>query len=400
MIRISRYIHGDERVSPAIRSHILPLADERTRAPPVIFWNITHRCNLSCTHCYEDSGPDRSTLGELSTRESFALIDDLAEMRVPVILFSGGEPLMRQDFWEIAGYAAEQGLNTAISTNGTLIGEDTVERLIQSGISYAGISLDSAFPAIHDRIRGIPGSHVRSVRALRQCVRQGLTSGVRVTVTRENYRELDDLITIAREMKVPRFCVYWLVPSGRGRAIHHESQLSPAQVLMVLDLLYRRAKEIDPAEMEFLTVDAPQDAAYFLARMQDDNEPGYERARARIEAAGMGCSAGVQVACIDPGGNVYPCQFARYPEFLIGSILKRRFSEIWPDKGNAVLAAFREDASGIPEECSGCRTAQFCGGGCRMRIFAESGSLRGKDPLQCLPDGKVPFDSPNGAIFP
>jgi radical SAM protein with 4Fe4S-binding SPASM domain len=391
MIRISRYIHGDEGVSPANRSHTLPVADEITTAPPVIFWNITHRCNLFCTHCYGDAGPDRSIRGELSTYESFALIDDLAEMRVPVILLTGGEPLMRPDFWEIAGYATEQGLNTALSTNGTLIGEEAVGRLIESGISYAGISLDSASPAIHDRIRGIPGSHARSVQALRHCVGQGLPSGVRVTVTRENYRELDELITLARELKVPRFCVYWLVPSGRGRAIHRKSQLSPAQVLRVLDLLYRRAKEIDPAEMEFLTVDAPQDSAYFLARMQDDNEPGYERARGRIEAAGKGCSAGVRVACIDPGGNVYPCQFARYPEFLIGSILKRRFSEIWPDNGNAVLAAFREDGSGVPEGCSGCRTAQFCGGGCRMRIFAESGSLKGKDPLQCMTGRQDPL---------
>jgi len=353
---------------------------------PVVFWNLTDRCNLSCTHCYNRSGPGRETAGELTTGEAVQVIDDLAGMGVPLILFSGGEPLLREDIWELARHARDRGLKIALSTNGTLITPDVAVRIRESGIEYAGISLDGATAETHDRFRNSPGAFGQTVAAFAACHEAGLRCGVRVTLTRENHRELEALVDRALELGASRFCLYWLVPAGRGIDSYSRLQLGKSEVTEALTLLYRKAKQIDPSSMEFLTVDAPQDCIHLLGSMEQDRSEDLADARGLLASLKGGCSAGTRVANIDARGNVFPCQFARSPEFLVGNIRDRPFSGIWADTANPVLARFREKEARFGGRCRACSYRELCGGGCRVRAHAAGGDFLAEDPFCYVTD--------------
>lgn len=387
MIRITQLIHGKGTVSEALKHrkkppHQVPsrlLAFAETRRP-VVFWNITNKCNLACAHCYINARPELDGRDELSLEEAKAFIADLAEMRIALLLFTGGEPLVRKDFWELADYATEKGLKTVLSTNGTLITKEVVARIKACGIEYVGVSLDGAKAETHDAIRNQPGCFKKAVQALKNCAAVGLKSGIRVTITRDNYREIADLIDLSLDLKVPRFCVYWLVPSGRGKEIY-ERQLAPHETSRIFDLLYQRAKDMDPGKMEFLTVDAPQDGIYLLNKLREDDREGYENAVKLLQFTGDSCSAGDRVANVDPVGNVYPCQFAQLEEFKVGNVRERKFSELWNNPENSILTAFREKTHFLKGKCATCVYKELCGGGCRIRAYAEYGDIWAEDPL-------------------
>jgi len=348
---------------------------------PVVFWNLTDRCNLACTHCYNRSGPRSPTEGELTTAEAQGVIDDLAAMGVPLILFTGGEPLMREDLRELARHARSRGLKMALSTNGTLITPETARQMKECGIEYAGISLDGATAETHDRFRNSPGAFERTIGAFAACREAGLRCGVRVTLTRENCRELKALIDLSLSLGASRFCLYWLVPTGRGTESYDRLQLGRKDVTDALDLLYRKAKETDPAAMEFLTVDAPQDCVHLLAAMEQDGSEDLADARRLLESLQGGCSAGTRVANIDARGNVYPCQFARSPEFRVGNIRDRPFSRLWADAENPALALFRKKEVKLKGRCASCASRDLCGGGCRVRAHAAGGDFLAEDPF-------------------
>jgi radical SAM protein with 4Fe4S-binding SPASM domain len=366
------------RPSGEVPSRYLAFADLRR---PVVFWNLTNRCNLSCQHCYSQSDPQSRTEGELATNEARGLIDDLAGIGVPLILFTGGEPLMRGDIWDLADHAANSGIKTALSTNGTLITAEIARKIKESGIGYAGISLDGARAETHDRFRNSPGAFERSLAAFSHCREAGVRCGVRVTLTRENAGELASLVDIALELGASRFCLYWLVPCGRGMEAYDRLQLGPVEVTEALDLLYRRAKVTDPGAMEFLTVDAPQDCIHLLRSMERDGSPDLAAAQDLLKSLNGGCSAGDRVANIDPWGNVYPCQFARSPDFFIGNVRVQPFSRLWADDAHPVLARFRIENPSIGGKCGDCRHFQLCGGGCRVRAYAASGDFSAEDPF-------------------
>jgi radical SAM protein with 4Fe4S-binding SPASM domain len=388
MNRITQCMHGRGTVSGTMKHRHKPQTDVPSTYlafsgmyRPVVFWNLTDHCNLSCTHCYSRSGPGRATEGEFSTAEAFRVIDDLAAMGVPLILFTGGEPLMREDIWELARHARNRGLKMALSTNGTLLTPEIARRIKECGIEYAGISLDGALAETHDRFRNSPGAFEKTIRAFAACREAGLRCGVRVTLTQENRHELGDLVDLALAHGASRFCLYWLVPTGRGSDSYTRLQLDRTGVVEALDVLYRKAKETDPTIMEFLTVDAPQDCIHLLASMEKDGSDDLADARELLESLKGGCSAGTRVANIDAQGNVYPCQFARSPEFLIGNIRDRPFSELWTDVKNPVLARFREKQARFGGRCAGCTYRDLCGGGCRVRAHAVEGDFLAEDPL-------------------
>jgi len=388
MNRITQCMHGRGTVSGVMRHRQKQLADvpstylafsENYR--PVVFWNLTNSCNLSCTHCYSKSGPKRTTESELTTAEALKVIDNLADMGVPLILFTGGEPLMREDIWDLARYAGNRGLKMALSTNGTLITPGMARRIKECGIEYAGISLDGARADTHDRFRNSPGAFGRTIKAFAACKEANLRCGVRVTLTKENCRELEALVDLSLALGASRFCLYWLVPAGRGSDSYARLQLDQSEVTEALDLLYRKAKETDPLAMEFLTVDAPQDAIHLLASMEKDGSEDLADARRLLESLKGGCSAGTRVANIDAQGNVYPCQFARSPEFLAGNIRDRPFGEIWSDGTNPALARFRQKDARFGGRCGTCSYRDLCGGGCRVRAHATGGDFLAEDPF-------------------
>ena len=397
MNRITQCMHGRGTVSGVMKHRHKPQADQPSALlafsgmyRPVVFWNITERCNLACAHCYSRSGPGRTTEGELSTTEALGVIDDLADMGVPLILFTGGEPLMREDIQNLARHAKERGLKMALSTNGTLITPAIARQIKESGIEYAGISLDGATAATHDRFRNSPGAFERTLAAFSACKETGLRCGVRVTLTTDNCAELGALVDLSLSLGASRFCLYWLVPAGRGKEAYARLQLDADAVTEALDLLYRKAKETDPALMEFLTVDAPQDCIHLLASMERDGSDDLADARQLMASLKGGCSAGTRVANIDAQGNVWPCQFARSPEFLAGNIRDRPFSSIWADPQNPALSLFRKKGAVFGGRCGTCRYRGLCGGGCRVREHAAGGDFFAEDPF-CYVDDGAPY---------
>ncbi len=270
---------------------------------------------------------------------------------------------------------------TALSTNGTLIDCAMAEGLAAAGVGYAGVSLDGASAGTHDRIRGRSGAFDRAVKGIRACNETGLRTGVRVTVTRENADELGALLDLSADLGVDRFCLYWLVPSGRGQDRHADRQLGPDSVARVLDRLYERAEALGPERIEVLSVDAPSDAVALLDRMAAAGSPALDAARQLLTLQGGACSAGRRVANIDPAGHVYPCQFAQDEIFRIGDIRDQAFGVLWENADNPVLAAFREKEGRLAGACGTCVDRELCGGGCRIRAFREKGDLYGADPF-------------------
>jgi radical SAM protein with 4Fe4S-binding SPASM domain len=358
------------------------LAFTETRRP-VVFWNMTRQCNLSCSHCYLSAGPRAgvsSPQEELSTAEAKAFIVDLAAIKVPLLMFSGGEALLRPDFWELAAYAKECSLTTAMSTNGTLITPKIAGQILACGIEYVGVSLDGATAATHDAIRNKPGCFERAVQGLVFCRDAGIRTGIRITVTKENIHEVLSLIDLAVKLKIPRFCVYWLVPSGRGGGIY-DRQITVDEASEVFDLLLRRAGELKDEGIEFLTVDAPQDGIRLLKKLEESGSEEYENAKKLLRCTGDSCSAGDRVANVDPSGNIYPCQFMQQEAFRIGSVREQKFSTIWAAAQNPVLMAFREKKNHLTGKCGACGHRETCGGGCRIRAYVQYGDIRADDPL-------------------
>ena len=384
MIRITKLVRGRGTVSEALKYGSLRgapswLLSSTQAGRPLVFWNVTNRCNLSCSHCYINAGS--SARGELSLSEAKALVDDLAEMGIPLLMFSGGEPLAREDFWELAAYVKSRGLKTALSSNGTLITRKVAEKIKAVGIEYVGVSLDGASGKTHDAIRGQPGSFDKAVEGLKNCAEVGLKCGVRVTATKDNYFEIPRLLDLSIKLNVPRFCLYWLVPSGRGREVYNEKTLKKGEVVQILSLLYAKAKELDPRNVEILTVDAPQDGVYVLNRLAEEGSPEYESALNLLKSMDGPCSAGNKIANIDPNGNVYACQFAQLPELKVGNVKERKFSEIWKDDANPILSKFRNKIGNLKGKCGECAYKRLCGGGCRIRAYFQYGDLWAEDPF-------------------
>jgi MoaA/NifB/PqqE/SkfB family radical SAM enzyme len=237
---------------------------------PVIVWNSTRTCNLHCVHCYMESD-SRNYQGELSTAEAKRMIDDLADFKVPVLLFSGGEPLLRPDFFELAAYAAAKGIRPTLSTNGTLITRDVAEKIKQIGVGYAGISLDG-LREVNDRFRGKKGAFQAAMEGIRNCVAANQRVGLRFTINRHNYEELESIFDFIEAENIDRVCFYHLVYAGRGYQIKNED-ISPEESRQALDVIIRRAADFEKRGLkkEILTVDNHCDGVYvYLQAMKGD----------------------------------------------------------------------------------------------------------------------------------
>jgi len=227
----------------------------------VIVWNITRRCNLKCIHCYAQA-KDISFKNELSTDEGKSLIDDLAAFGSPVLLFSGGEPMVRPDLHELAEYAVKKGMRAVISTNGTLITAEKARILKEIGLSYVGISLDG-MEDVHDRFRGVKGAYRKALEGIRNCQAAGIKVGLRFTINKHNVHEIPNIFDLLEEMDIPRVCFYHLVYSGRGSQLVKED-LSHPESKKVVDMIMDRTKALHDKgkAKEVLTVDNHADGPY------------------------------------------------------------------------------------------------------------------------------------------
>lgn len=357
---------------------------------PIVVWNITRACNLKCVHCYNDSGPGKPS-NEVSTDKAKEVIDDLARFDCPSVLFSGGEPLMRPDLFELIEYAVGKGLRTVISTNGTLISEQTAAKIKERGVSYVGISLDGVGP-INDKFRGVDGAFERAVRGIRNCRRAGVRIGLRLTLTQRNVQDLEALFDFFETENIERACFYHLVPSGRGGAISTED-LTHVQSRSAIEMILAKTEQYKQAgrKTDILTVDNHVDGVYLYLKLLEKDPGRAENVWKLLTWNGGGLySSGVGIGCIDFNGNVHPDQF--WWHYDLGSIYKRPFSEIWTDPDEPLLKGLRDRRAHIKGRCRLCRFFDACGGSLRVRADLHFGDLWAPDPACYLTDEEIGLD--------
>jgi radical SAM protein with 4Fe4S-binding SPASM domain len=349
------------------------------QSKPVVMWNLTGHCNLACQHCYMDAS--REAREEMSLEESIRLVDELADMKVPILIFTGGEPLLSRNFYALAFHAREVGLRTVISTNGTLITPEVARLLAEARVRYVGVSLDAAKPEQHDAFRGVAGAHDRALQGIKNARDAGLKTGLRITLTRDNWQDVPALLNLALQEGIPRFCLYHLVPTGRGAGIA-ERDVTPEQRRSVIRLLAEAAEELKGENIEILTTDSPMDGAYLLELLKDD--PRRENVRKLLLNAG-GCSTGVKVANINQRGDVHPCHFM--PQVVVGNVRERTFRDIWIDHPTPELQALRDIKSKLKGACGACEYLDLCGG-CRQKAYYYHADILAEDPT-CILEQKI-----------
>jgi 12,18-didecarboxysiroheme deacetylase len=391
MIGISKLYCGTVEPSDALRygrlsgrlpSHLLQFSKDKR---PVVVWNVTRRCNLRCVHCYAHA-KDRSFDNELSYEEGRQLIDDLAAFGVPVLLFSGGEPLMREDLPRLAAYAVQKGMRAVISTNGTLITPQMARTLKDIGLSYVGISLDG-MQAVNDRFRGVKGAFAAALKGIRNSQAAGIKVGLRFTVNRFNVDEIPGIFDLLEEMDIPRVCFYHLVYAGRGSNLVSQD-LSHGQTRRAVDLIIDRTQALHRKgkPKEVLTVDNHADGPYLYLRLLRENP---ERAREVLELLQMneGNNSGRGIGCVSWDGEVHADQFWRHHSF--GNVRQRPFSEIWSDTSEPLMGKLKEKKKHVKGRCAACRWLDVCGGNFRVRAEAVTDDVWAPDPACYLSDEEI-----------
>jgi 12,18-didecarboxysiroheme deacetylase len=391
MIGISKLYLGTIEPSDALRyhrqsdqlpSHLLQFSQDKK---PVVVWNITRQCNLKCRHCYAQA-QSQKTDGELTTAEGKALLDDLSAFGSPVILFSGGEPILRPDLPELAQYAVDKGLRAVISTNGTLITPTLARTLKRIGLSYVGISLDG-LEGINDSFRGVSGAYEQALTGIRNCREAGIKVGLRFTINRLNADQVSPIFDLLKKEDIPRVCFYHLVYAGRGSRLINED-LDHLQTRQVVDLIIDRTKELSAAgyPKEVLTVDNHADGPYLYLRLLKE---GSSRAPDVLELLKMneGNSSGRGIGCISWDGQVYADQFWRHYSF--GNIRNRPFSEIWQGGGDPLMGQLKDKKRYVTGRCADCLWLDICGGNFRVRAEAATGDLWAPDPACYLTDAEI-----------
>lgn len=318
--------------------------------PRLISWNLTFKCNLRCAHCYIDA-TERERKEELSTYEGKILIDQIAEVSRPILVLSGGEPLLRRDIFELARYATEKGLRVALGTNGTLITDYVARHLKSSGVLKVAVSLDSCVPEKHDEFRGVKGSWKQAVKGIEACRRNGIDVQINTTITQQNYDEIDDIIGLAEKLGVNDFHIFFLVPTGRGRKI--EDVLPVMYEKMIKDILEKSVKY----RLNIKPTCAPQ-------FMRIAEQLGLEL-KMRWS---RGCIAGVSYCRIYPTGEVTPCP---YLPINLGNIREKSFRDIW---FNSKVFRTLRDFNNLKGKCGICEFREICGG-CRARAYGLTSDL-------------------------
>ena len=379
MISISRLCCGTAETMDSLR-----YGGEKHKRP-VVVWNMTRRCNLNCIHCYSSSQNIRYS-NELTTDEGKKLISDLASFGSPVLLFSGGEPMIREDLPELAEFAVDQGMRVVLSTNGTLLTRELAYTFKKIGVSYIGVSVDG-MEKTHDGFRGVKGAFDMTLRGIRICRDEGIKVGMRVTMNRKNVADIPALFELIEKENIPRACFYHLVYSGRGSRLVNED-LSPDEKRRVLDLIMDKTMDMfnRGKPKEILTVDNHADGPYVYMRMLEEDP---ERAREAIALlmVNEGNSSGSGIGCVSWDGEVHADQFWRGVSF--GNVRERPFSKIWMDTSNELMFRLKDRKKYVKGRCADCRWLDICGGNFRARAEAVTGDIWAPDPACYLTEKEI-----------
>jgi Fe-coproporphyrin III synthase len=352
---------------------------------PIAVYNCTARCNLQCLHCYSSSDPT-CVRDQLTTEQAKQFLSQLPAANVPVVLFSGGEPLLREDLLELMAEARRLKLRTVISTNGTLITPEVAQQLAELELSYAGISLDGQEP-FHDEFRQVIGSFRKAIRGMENCRAAGLRTGLRFTITKLNASQVPAIFDIAVETGIRRICFYHLVSSGRATDLGEQAP-SPEQTRMTVATIVDKTHELVQKGLvdEVLTVGNHADGPYLLARMQREGHRGFEEAR-RLLLSNGGNRVGEKISCVSWDGTVYADQFWRnYP---LGNITERPFAQIWTDETDPVLHKLRHKDTFADPRCLKCQWFALCKGNYRF-LGSDPGDEHWRNEPPCyLTDAEI-----------
>jgi radical SAM protein with 4Fe4S-binding SPASM domain len=338
-------------------------------APFLVVWDFTRKCNLSCKHCYSNSGA--SSQHELTTKEALNAVEQLADFGVTALAFSGGEPLTRKDFFEVASHAVERGLYVSVATNGTLLTKENVRKLKQTRINYVEISIDGASPQTHDEFRGVPGAFERALTGLKNCVEADLCVCIATTATKSNLKEFPQILDLAEDVGAERFTYFNFIPTGRGKELYDQDLAPEEREKLMLFLLDRMSKG---CKVTILTT-APQLARVAVQCQGVGKEMTMSMAhmqtikvsRKAVPLADFigGCGAGRLYCSLSPEGDVHPCVFL---PIKVGNLKTEEFGDIWL---NSQLFNTLRDRSNLKGACGKCDFKYVCGG-CRARASAYS----------------------------
>lgn len=387
MFRMSRYM----------RELISPTPARRLKPPgPVVIWNLVRRCNLNCRHCYSLSS-DVDFPGELTTAEVFEVMDDLRDFGVPVLILSGGEPLLRPDIFDISKRAKDLGFYVGLSSNGTLIDEAMSKRIAAISYDYVGISLDG-IGAVHDAFRRQEGCYDAALKGMRLCHDEGIKVGLRFTMTERNVESLPNILDLVEAEEIDKFYLSHLVYAGRGNRYRGDDAYS-STTRRSMDLIMERCWSYvrRGIEKEFVTGNNDADGVYLLHWVGRHFPEKVDHIREHLTAWG-GNASGVNIANIDNLGNVHPDTF--WWHYNLGNVKERSFSQIWLDTSDPIMAGLKASPRRIKGRCGRCRHFDICGGNTRVRALQLSGDPWAEDPACYLSDEEIGLSGDQVAATP
>ena len=386
MFRISKYMQQLAELERGVEVAPRGKAGGPQRLPgPVVIWNLIRRCNLTCKHCYSISA-DKDFPGELSTAEVFTVMDDLKAFHVPVLILSGGEPLLRPDIFEISRRAKSMGFYVGLSSNGTLVTEDNIERIAAVGYDYVGISIDGIRDT-HDKFRRKQGAYAEAMHGIRLCRENGIKIGLRFTMTQDNAHELPELLRIMQDEEVDKFYLSHLNYAGRGNK-NRKDDVIHQMTRDAMDLLFETCWADVQAgrHREFVTGNNDADGVYLLYWVAQHFPQHLAAMRETLRRWG-GNSSGVNIANIDNLGEVHPDTF--WWHYSLGNVRQRPFSTIWQDVADPLMAGLKSSPRPLQGRCGACAYLDVCGGNTRVRAHQLTGDFWAEDPACYLTDEEI-----------
>ncbi|AFZ69849.1 radical SAM additional 4Fe4S-binding domain protein [Caldisphaera lagunensis DSM 15908] len=375
MIPITVMVTGEGTVSSKIKGHYNKdnPSTFTNELKPAVFWNITYKCNLNCVHCYIDAS-SKINREELSKEKLIEVANEIVKLELPLIVFTGGEPLYRKEFWDVSEVLANRKKpKLTLSTNGTLITEENAKKLKELGYMYIGISLDSIYPQNHDKFRGYDGAFSLTMKGIENSIKYGIDVGIRTTITKYNVNEIPAMIDFVVKKGIRRISLYLL--DTIGRAVKISSDLpTKDQLISLTNILIEKAKEYkSKIEIEIVRGNF---IGIYVADKISSNKEDFLKYLKMIQAQG---DCGRKTISIYPDGTVRPCQFI--DDYIIGDLRKQKLEEIL-QIANPNLEKFINLSENLEgERCSKCAFKKICGGGSRGRAKVINNNFWGDEPL-------------------
>jgi heme d1 biosynthesis radical SAM protein NirJ len=377
MFRASQFI--DEIFEPG------PVDPRRDLPGPVVIWNLIRRCNLLCKHCYTISA-DKVFKGELSTGEVMAVMADLKDAHVPALILSGGEPLLRPDIFEISKHAVDLGFHTALSSNGTLMDEETADKIADVGYGYVGVSVDG-IGETHNKFRRKENCFEEAMHGLRLCRDRNQKIGLRFTMTEDNAHELPDMLQLIEDEGIDRFYFSHLNYAGRGNHNRKDDAMfrttrDAMEILLNKTLDWKKRG----LRKEVVTGNNDADGIFMLMWVERNFPEAADHIAAKLKQWG-GNASGVNVANIDNLGIVHPDTM--WWHHNLGNVKERKFADIWSDTSDPLMAGLKQRPRTIGGRCGECKFFDICGGNTRVRAHRMSDDFWAEDPGCYLNDDEI-----------